>query len=129
MAQPPVPENAEAAALIERLERSRARLGGHLVDLRHALDVPARVKHSIRTKPFAWFGGSLGIGLVASRLLRRPRKPAPRRGFGALIAAAALALLKPFLRSVITSELQRRFIRHSFPPTATPETRFPLSKP
>ncbi len=129
MAQPPVPKNAEAAALIERIERSRGQLGGHLVDLRRTLDVPARVKQSILRKPLAWFGGSLGIGLLASRLLRRPRKSAPRPGWLGLLLTGAVALFKPIVKGVITSELQRRFIRHPEGQSLALETRLPLSKP
>jgi len=118
----------DPAALIERIERSRGAVGGHLLEVRRALDVPGRIKHSIRRRPFAWFGGSMGIGLLASRLFRRPRKAVKRSGWSGLLLTGTLALLKPILKGVITSELQRRFIRHAEGEEHPTETRFPLSK-
>lgn len=126
MAQSHLPP--DTAALIERIERSRGHLGGHLLEVRRAVDVPGRIKHSIRSKPFAWFGGSMGAGVLLSRLLRRPRKAAKRTGWMGLMLTGTFALLKPILRGVITSELQRRFIRHPEALGSPPETRFPLSK-
>jgi hypothetical protein len=104
-------------ALIARLSASRTALGADLAGLRHRLDVPARVKDSILSKPLAWFGGSLGVGLVASLLLRG-RKPAARasketkarRGLWSLALGGAFTLARPALQSWAMNELRKRFV-------------------
>ena len=106
----------QTTLLIERIEASRASLGGDLLALRRRLDVPARVKDSIASKPMAWFGGSLGVGLLASLFLKRPRATAtvraerPRRGWMGLILGGAMTLARPALQSWALREIQNRFV-------------------
>lgn len=104
----------QTTLLIERIEASRASLGGNLLVLRRRLDVPARVKDSIASKPMAWFGGSLGVGLLASLLFKRPRATVrperPRRGWMGLMLGGAMTLARPALQSWALRELQNRFV-------------------
>ncbi|MEK7952493.1 hypothetical protein [Luteolibacter soli] len=105
----------QTEALIARLAASRSDLGRDVAILRHRLDVPARVKESVMSKPLAWFGGSLGAGLVASFLLRG-RKSAPkqekvvRRSLWGLALSGAFTLARPALQTWATNELQKRFV-------------------
>ena len=124
MAPAPEKHSAEVEALIRRLEASRDGLGGHIVELRHKLDVPARIKGAVMGKPWLWFGGSLGAGLVASRLFRRPRKTKKKGKLFGLLFTTAITFLKPTLTRVITSELQRRFMDHA----DSKQARLPLPK-
>lgn len=105
----------ETEALIRRLAASRTALGHDLAILRHRLDVPARVKESVMSKPLAWFGGSLGAGLVASFLLKgRKSKPKPekvvRRSLWSLALGGAFTLARPALQTWAMSELRKRFV-------------------
>lgn len=129
----PHPEPAEIAALTARIAASRVHLENHLGALREKLDLPKRLKEKVQStffaNPLAWFGGSLGAGFFASRLLRRPKKAAKKTGWFAVVASTVFALLKPTIQSLVVKELQRRFVT---PPVGSPparETRFTLPKP
>lgn len=124
MAPAPEKHSSEVEALIRRLEASREGLGEHLTELRHKLDVPARIKGSVTGKPWLWFGGSVGVGFVASRVLRRPRKAKKRGKWLGLLASTGFTILKPTLMRVITSELQRRSMAHA----DAKQAGLPLSK-
>lgn len=104
----------QTSRLIERIAASRAALGDNLLDLRHRLDVPARVKDSLVSKPLVWFGGSLGVGLLASLAFKRPRaapRPErPRRGWMGLLLGGAMTLARPALQSWALREIQSRFV-------------------
>jgi hypothetical protein len=102
-----------AEALIARIEASRHALGDDLGALRRRFDVPSRVRESFRSRPLAWFGGSLGAGLAASLLFKRPRPaPAPaspRRGRWGMILGGAFTLARPALQSWALKQLGNRF--------------------
>jgi hypothetical protein len=106
----------QTEALIARLAASRTALGHDLAVLRHRLDVPARVKESVMSKPLAWFGGSLGAGLVASFLLkgRKSRPPRPekvvRRSLWSLALGGVFTLARPALQTWAMNELRKRFV-------------------
>jgi alpha-beta hydrolase superfamily lysophospholipase len=105
----------QAEALIARLAASRSAVGHDLAVLRHRLDVPARVKESVMAKPLAWFGGSLGAGLIASFLLKgRKSRPKPekvvRRSLWSLALGGAFTLARPALQTWAMSELRKRFV-------------------
>lgn len=102
-------------ALSARLAASRASLGSDLARIRHRLDVPARVKDSILSKPLVWFGGSLGVGLLASMLLRRPRpqvreSKASRSSLWKLALGGAFTLARPALQTWAMKEFGKRFV-------------------
>ena len=58
--------------LIRLSETSRFRLREEAVSLKQRLDVPARVRSSLKGHPTSWMLGSLAAGLAASWMLRRP---------------------------------------------------------
>ena len=101
-------------ALSARLAASRATLGSDLAQLRRRLDVPARVKDSILSKPLVWFGGSLGVGLLASMLVRRPRPQVREsnvsRSLWKLALGGAFTLARPALQSWAIREFGKRFV-------------------
>lgn len=119
----------EAAELIRRIENSRNELQEHVVQLKRTLDVPSRIKHSVTSRPLAWFGGSLGLGLVASKVLRRKPKQNRKKSMAGFLITAILTLLKPALKGILVSELQRRFKVHTAWKKHDEETQLPLSKP
>jgi hypothetical protein len=102
-------------ALSARLAASRTAVAADLATLRHRLDVPARMKDSILSKPLAWFGGSLGVGLLASMLLKRPR-PAPQmpvraaKSLWKIALGGAFALARPALQTWAIREFGKRFV-------------------
>ncbi len=103
------PQANEVERLIARLARSRSEVGEHAVQLRERLNVPKRLRKSLLRHPIAWFGGSLGTGVIASRLLRRRRAAKPARSwFGALLGLA-FTFSRPLLQQLFAREFQRRF--------------------
>lgn len=124
MAAAPEEQSPDVEALIQRMAASRDQLGGHLAELRHKVDVPARIKGSVMGKPWLWFGGSLGAGFIASRVLRRPRKVKTNRKWLGFLLTTGFTILKPTLMRVVTSELQRRFMDHA----DAKQAGLPLSK-
>jgi hypothetical protein len=102
-------------ALSARLAASRTAVAADLATLRRRLDVPARMKDSILSKPLAWFGGSLGVGLLASMLLKRPR-PAPHvsarpaKSLWKIALGGAFALARPALQTWAIREFGKRFV-------------------
>lgn len=105
----------ETQALIARIAASRATVGHELVVLRRRLDVPARMKKSVRSKPLAWFGGSLGAGLVASFLFKGRRseptqEKVVRRSLWSLALGGAFTLARPALQTLAMNELRKRFV-------------------
>jgi len=105
----------QTEALIARLAASRADLGRDVAVLRHRLDVPARVKESVMSKPLAWFGGSLGVGLLASFLLKGRKSPPKsekmvRRSLWSLALGGAFTLARPALQTWAMNELRKRFV-------------------
>jgi hypothetical protein len=102
----------QAAALIARIAASRSALADDYAHLRRRLDLSGRVKDSILSKPAAWFGGSLGMGFLASLMLRRPRprEAKPKRSLVALALGGAFTLVRPALQSWAVRELGKRFV-------------------
>lgn len=121
----------EVAELIRRIENSRASVETHVVQLKRSLDVPSRLKQSVTSSPLAWFGGSLGVGVIASRIFRRKPKKAESKskGITGLLLTTLLTLIKPAIRGILMSELQRRFKVHTGWQNPSQETHLPLSKP
>lgn len=108
-------QSAEIEALIRRSRAARQELKTAYVAFRHKIDVPARVKDSLRSHPLSWFGGSLATGLLASFFvpkghdkhpasLEAPKKKRGRFGGVALTAAASMA--KPLLKAWLTKKLR-----------------------
>lgn len=103
--KPPV--NPEIQELIRQSAASRAYLGSEMLALRHRLDVPARVRGSLREHPTGWLFGSLASGLAASLLLRR--KPAPEkkpRGFPGVLLGLTLTAVRPLLKVWLADQLK-----------------------
>jgi len=67
-------KKTELERLILVTEASRQRLTGDLCGFRKRLDVPTRVRGSLRNHPSGWLGGSLVAGMLASLVFRRKKK-------------------------------------------------------
>jgi hypothetical protein len=110
-------------ALLRRSETARRRLAFDLGELKHRVDVPARLKESLQMNPSRWLGGSLVAGLVSSFVLRR-RKPkavplekkVQRAGLAGLALTAGGALVRPILTSLVKGYLQRTLASRLGPP-------------
>jgi len=108
-------QSAEIEALIRRGRVARQELKTAYVAFRHKIDVPARVKSSLRTHPLGWFGGSLATGLLTSFLIpkghRKHSEPSEesskkRSGFGGLAFAAATSMAKPLVKAWLAKKFR-----------------------
>jgi hypothetical protein len=127
------------AELIARLARARQQLDSSGRNVRRAMDVPARIRSSLRSHPAIWLGGGLLAGVVISQLLRRPRtrttsagKEKSRKGAlpkagaaGLLVAGGKIAfdILRPLLvkwlvrrAAPLAENLMARYTSHSEAP-------------
>lgn len=102
-------------ALIARIAISRVAVARDLAHLRRKLDVPARVKESVLTKPLAWLGGSLGAGFLTSLLLKRRRhrptkkEEVVKKSLWTVLLGGLFTLARPALQSWALREFQSRF--------------------
>ncbi|MDB6078402.1 MAG: hypothetical protein JWO82_2149 [Akkermansiaceae bacterium] len=87
-------------------------LGAEIKEARQRLDVPARIRRSVLTKPLAWLGGSAAGGLLISLILRgrrsRPQKEEKRRGIFGFLLGSAFTLARPALEAWAMKELRNR---------------------
>lgn len=60
--------------LIARSEAARLQLGKSHAELKRRLDVPTRLRESVKADPKKWIGGSAAVGLVGSFLFRSKKK-------------------------------------------------------
>ncbi len=89
---------------------------------------PLPMQNLVAYYPFNGSGGSLGIGLISSRIFRRKPKKDQKRGMTGFLFATILTFLKPAIKGMLLSEIQRRFKVHTTPQNSTQETQLPLSK-
>lgn len=110
-------------ALSARIAASRVAVAGELAQLRYRLDVPARVKESVLSKPLAWLGGSLGAGFVASIFLKRRRRSSraekaekvAKKSLWGILLGGAFTLARPALQNWALREFQARFAQPKYP--------------
>lgn len=101
--------------MIARIAISRVAVARDLAHLRRKLDVPARVKESVLTKPLAWLGGSLGAGFLTSLLLKRRRhrptkkEEVVKKSLWTVLLGGLFTLARPALQSWALREFQSRF--------------------
>ena len=95
--------------LVQQGEDSRSLLSGHATLLRQRLDIPARLRTSLREKPSHWITGGLASGFVASFLLRRkaPRTKKPKnRSLPLALVGITFAAVRPLLQGWLTSQVK-----------------------
>ena len=120
--------------LVRRSEASRTNLTQSHAHVRRALDLPARIRGSLREAPGKWLGGSLVAGFVASFFFKRRKAPAKvkklkrQRGFlltmltlgvtmgKPLAKAYAAKMLKDYLATRFVTGSQVKFARGGKPP-------------
>ena len=71
MARKPGRNNSE---LIEEIARSRRRVARNLRSVRDELDLPRKIRQSVRRRPVGWIVGAVAIGLVLTSLTTRKKK-------------------------------------------------------
>lgn len=111
------PSQAQQIEQLTRLgDAARSFLGQEARDLKHRLDVPARVKSSLKSHPTGWLLGSLASGLAASLLFRRKSRISEekkRKSFPLAMLGLTLTALRPFARVWLTDQVKNYLAGHS----------------
>lgn len=120
MAQP-TEKSQRLAELVRRSEASRAKLSEAHGRMKRALDLPSRIRASVKEAPAKWLGGSVVAGLATSFLFRMggrktssPKKAIKKeRSFLFGLLALAFAASKPFAK-IYASKLLKDYLMQRF---------------
>ena len=117
------------AELKDQIARSREDLALRLNRVREEVDLPRRIRRSVRREPVRWIVGAIAVGLLVTAVLTRKKKvivdakggtkskhPLLEAGFvlGALRIAASL--LKPVVINLVEKKLRSYSGRGRFGP-------------
>lgn len=93
-------QNQEIERLIRLSESSRSSLEFEAAALRQRLDVPARVRSSLKSHPTGWLVGSLASGLAASLVFGRRQAVVEkkRRSLPLTLLELSLTAARPFAK-------------------------------
>jgi len=93
------PTHEERQRLIRLAAAARCRLTGEVAALRHRLDIPSRIRSSLKGHPVTWLAGSLASGIAASFLFRRkPQSTKKRRSLSAILLDLTLTAARPMVK-------------------------------
>ena len=67
-------KSLELAELILRSDVARFQIGQAHHKLKQKLDIPLRIRDSLKSSPLKWLGGSLGVGFMGSFLFKSKRR-------------------------------------------------------
>src|SRR5712691_4004354 len=110
--------NKSAEELKQQIARSREDLALRLTHVREEVDLPRKIRRSVRREPVPWIVGAIAVGLLVTAVVTRKRKvivdakggtkskhPLMEAGFilGALRVAAGL--LKPVVIIFVEKKL------------------------
>jgi hypothetical protein len=103
-----LPVSEEIQRLIRSSETAREVLGSEIRDLKHRMDIPARVRSSLKSNPTGWIGGSVLAGLAGSLLFRRKdkREKPKKKGLLGFLLALGVAALRPFVKVWLAGQLK-----------------------
>ena len=115
-----LPANQEIQQLILISAAARSCLGAEAHALKQRLDVPARIRGSLKNHPTGWLFGSLVSGLAASLLFRgkssplfqgKPSLPPKRRTIPTALLGLALTAVRPLAKVWLTNQVKQHFAR------------------
>ena len=106
-------KSLELAELILRSDVARFQIGQAHHKLKQKLDIPLRIRDSLKSSPLKWLGGSLGVGFMGSFLFRSKRRQQPQYsiekkhgGWFTLLLLISFSLAKPALEIYATKFLK-----------------------
>lgn len=122
-----LPENQEIERLIRLGEAARSRLGDEAVWLKQRLDVPARIRGSLKEHPASWLLGSLASGLAASVLFRLKPRAAEKnqRSLPLTLLGLTFSAIRPMAKVWLTDQVKNYLTSQSRAAAvnATPSSR------
>ncbi|GAA5119124.1 hypothetical protein JIN84_22145 [Luteolibacter yonseiensis] len=109
-------KDQELEQLIFTAAAARSQLGEEAAALRQRLDVPMRIRASLKSHPTQWLLGSLGAGLLASVFTkgfssrkRVKKEPKPRK-FYHILLGLTLTAVRPFAKVWLTDQLKKQVL-------------------
>jgi hypothetical protein len=119
------PGNKAATELKGEIARSREDLALRLTRVRDEIDLPKKIRRSVRREPVRWIVGAIAVGLIITGIVTRNRKVivnATRRGAnakGSLLEAGfvlgALRIAAGLLKPLVVKFVEDKF-RHFHSP-------------
>lgn len=111
----------EIDRLIALSAAARVRMSDEAAILRQRLDIPYRIRGSLKEHPSAWMVASLASGMAANFLFRRkPALPKKTRGLSAVLLGIGLNALRPMAKIWLSNQV-KQWIKA--PCTPAPEAR------
>jgi hypothetical protein len=101
-------KDQEIERLIRLGDAARSCLEDEVILLKQRLDVPARIRGSLKDHPAGWLLGSLASGLAASLLLRLKPRPAEKkhRGLPLTLLGLTFAAVRPMAKVWLTGQVK-----------------------
>jgi hypothetical protein len=101
-------QSHEIERLIEAAQVARSYLEVEAISLKQRLDVPSRIRGSLKSHPTGWLVGSAVSGLAASLMFRR--RPIvtekKRKSFPLAILGLTLTAVRPLAKVWLTDQLK-----------------------
>jgi hypothetical protein len=106
-----ISKNQELQRLISLSAAARRCLGNEAAALKQRLDVPSRVRNSLKQNPTGWLLGSLGSGLAASMVFSRKPAPSERksRSLPSAVLGLTLTAIRPLAKVWLTDQVKNYF--------------------
>lgn len=109
--------------LIDQASQARAQLARESQRLRRKLDIPARIRESLKEHPVRWLCGSLSSGIAASFLMRRRTRTIHKAPHNKLWVGLIIAAAKPLLINWLNHKLGDLLKRQSASTKTAPLAR------
>lgn len=123
-------ENPEIQRLIQLSAAARCCLADEVIALRRRLDLPTRLRGSLKEHPAAWLFGSLASGIAATFLLRRqPPRATKRRSLPVALLGLTLTAARPFAKIWLGDQLKHWLARYASPTPAGRLASRPMPTP
>jgi hypothetical protein len=111
----PTQKSSEIAELIRCADAARFQIGQAHHRLKQKLDIPLRIRDSLKSSPLKWLTGSLATGFVGSFLFRsrKPRKDEAKKSRGWIMSSLSMAfnLAKPALK-IYGAKILQDYLQH-----------------
>ena len=116
------PGNKSNAELTQEIARSREDLALRLERVREEVDLPRKIRRSVRQEPVPWIIGAIAVGLLVTAVVTRKKKVyvdgrgAPKSKHALLEAGFVLGALRiaaGLLKPVVMNFVEKKFGSYS----------------
>jgi hypothetical protein len=124
-------KNQDIAELVRQSEAARSALSSDFLQLRQRIDVPSRLRDSLKANPTGWLVGALSSGFVASTMFRRKAATPSgllqkKRSLPVALLGLTLTAVRPLakhwlsgqVKTYLSGKLQTPPAARSFPPSS-----------